>query len=129
MSGRQLPLKRLSMFFMVLVFLMLILSLIALYQIFEAYSRTKTLDIMSIALSLSAIFLSVYVLSQMRRKPIRLGFEIPNVVTVMECTSCNYRSIRKFQRGDYIFKDVGFCPKCSGRILISSIYREIREKD
>ena len=114
--------------FMILVFLMLTLSLAALYQIFEAYSRTKTLDPASIMLSASAIVLSIYILSMMRAKPIKLGFEASKVSTVLQCTSCDYKNVRRFQRGDYIFKDAGPCPKCNGRMLISSIYREVIEK-
>ena len=116
--------RRISSLFMVLVFLMLVLSLAALYQIFEAYSKTKTLDFASAMLSVSAIALSIYILSMMRRKPVKLGFEPPKVSTVLECLSCNYKKVRKFERGDYIFKDAGLCPKCNSKMLISSIYRE-----
>ena len=45
-------------------------------------------------------------------------------VTVVKCSNsnCNFREEREFKRGDYIFKEVGNCPKCNSILLIESIY-------
>jgi len=45
-------------------------------------------------------------------------------VTVIKCSNsdCNFREEREFKRGDYVFKEVGNCPKCNNPLLIESIY-------
>jgi len=47
-----------------------------------------------------------------------------NVVTMAECGKCDFKSLRKFERGDYVFKPVEKCPKCSDPMTITSIYFE-----
>ena len=128
MSGESLPAKRVSSLFIILVSIMLVLSMAALYQIFETYSKSRKLDLASVVLSSSAIALSTYMLLQTRRKPIKLGFEVPPVSTVIECTNCTYKVVRNFERGDYVFKEIRLCPKCNGMMIISSIYREAKKK-
>lgn len=43
-------------------------------------------------------------------------------VTVVNCYGCDYREIRGFQKGDYIFKKLGACSACSSEQYISAIY-------
>ncbi len=117
------PARRISTFFMVMVMIMLVLSITALYQAIEAYRR-GSLDLPSIMLSGGALALSMYMLIQMRSKPLKLGFEMTKVSTTIECLNCSYKMVRKFERGDYVFKRIGECPKCRGEMIISSIYRE-----
>ncbi|MFQ6094928.1 MAG: hypothetical protein ACE5NN_02180 [Candidatus Bathyarchaeia archaeon] len=121
------PARRISSIFMILVFVMLILSVAALYQVIEAYRR-GTVDITNIILSLSAIAVSTYMLLQLRAKPLKLGFEMQEVSTTIECPKCGYKNSREFKRGDFIFKTVEQCPKCNDNMIISSIYRKPEEK-
>lgn len=51
-----------------------------------------------------------------------LEVEKYRTVTIIKCGKCNYREERKFQRGDYIFKQVGTCKKCFGNLYIDDIY-------
>ncbi len=106
---------------------MLILSVAALYQVVEAY-RSGTLDLASIVLGLSAIGISLYMLLQLKMKPLKLGFEPQKVLTTVECQKCGYKNIREFQQGDFIFKTVEPCPKCNEEAVISSIHRKPEEK-
>lgn len=46
------------------------------------------------------------------------------IVTVVECKKCNYKSIDKFKKDDYVFKNAGNCPKCNEPMLITAIYNE-----
>lgn len=121
------PARRISSIFMILVFVMLILSVAALYQVIEAYRR-GTVDIANIILSLSAIAVSTYMLFQLRAKPLKLGFEMQEVSTTIKCPKCGYKNSREFKRGDFIFKTVEQCPKCNDNMIISSIYRKPEEK-
>ncbi|WXG40844.1 MAG: hypothetical protein WED07_08730 [Candidatus Freyarchaeum deiterrae] len=43
-------------------------------------------------------------------------------VTVVNCYGCDYREIREFQKGDYIFKKLGACSACGSEQYISAIY-------
>ncbi|NHV45711.1 MAG: hypothetical protein HA493_03625 [Candidatus Verstraetearchaeota archaeon] len=45
-----------------------------------------------------------------------------NVITVIACKNCNYREERPFMEGDYVFKELGSCKKCSGTSYIHAIY-------
>lgn len=51
-----------------------------------------------------------------------LEMEKYHTITVIKCEKCDYKEERKFQRGDYIFKQVGTCGKCSGNLYIDDIY-------
>lgn len=44
------------------------------------------------------------------------------VMTVIGCKNCDMREERAFIQGDYIFKDMGPCKKCSGSSYIKAIY-------
>jgi len=127
--GEKSEIKRAPTFFMAVILVMLIMSLAALLLAIEAYITQGSLETMNIILSVSAIALSVYLLLQMRRKPLIPDLEVLKVLTVIQCARCDYRSIRDFSKGDYVLKEVGSCPKCSGTLLIHSIFREVEKKE
>jgi len=123
------PARRISSIFMIVVFVMLILSLASLYQVVEDY-RKGTPNLANIILSLSAISISLYMLLQLRAKPLKLGFETQKVLTTVECPKCGYTNIRDFQQGDYILKVLERCPKCNEEMtIVSSIYRKPEKKE
>ena len=45
--------------------------------------------------------------------------------TVQKCKSCNNEIKRKFNEGDYIFKETLPCESCKGLLRIEKIYGEI----
>ena len=45
--------------------------------------------------------------------------------TVEKCDSCNKETKRKFNEGDYIFKNTTTCESCKGQLKIEKIYGEI----
>ncbi|MDH7556466.1 MAG: hypothetical protein ACQXXL_07640 [Candidatus Methanosuratincola sp.] len=55
--------------------------------------------------------------------------EAENVITVIACRSCGQVEERSFAQGDYIFKDMGQCKKCSGPSFIKSIYSVSPKKE
>ncbi|MFZ0965100.1 MAG: hypothetical protein WAN82_00530, partial [Candidatus Bathyarchaeia archaeon] len=75
------------------------------------------------------VALSTYVLFQTRRRILRLRIVAPSITTTIECKKCGFKSVREFQRGDYIFKEVEPCQKCSDKMLITVISREVKEKE
>lgn len=48
--------------------------------------------------------------------------EKENAITVIGCKGCDIREERAFQTGDYMFKELGACKKCSGASYIKAIY-------
>lgn len=53
---------------------------------------------------------------------------LPRIFSVVECKKCGFKSLNKFQKGDYIFKSDGNCQKCNEPMLITSIYAEETKK-
>ena len=53
-----------------------------------------------------------------------------NVVcyTVDECTNCKSSFQRKFNSGDYLFKETSPCKSCNGKLTITRIFGETIEK-
>ncbi|MCW4019934.1 MAG: hypothetical protein NWF14_01705 [Candidatus Bathyarchaeota archaeon] len=121
--------NRTPFFFIAVVSVLLVLSFFSLYQAVETYRNTGSPDLVPVFLSISAIVMSSYMILQMRRKPLKLGFEMPKVSTTIQCSSCSFKSVREFQKGDYIMKAVETCPECKGSAFIAYIYREVKEKE
>ncbi len=119
--------KKISTIFIVIISVMLILSIAALFQVFESYRRGR-LDTANLILSVSAVTISIYMLLQLRVKPLKLGFEPQKVLTTIECVSCGYKMTREFKAGDFMFKKVESCPQCNERMIISSIYKAPQQK-
>jgi len=69
-----------------------------------------------------------YMLIQTKRRTLRLPIEAQQVATTILCQKCGFKNIRNFQRGDYVFKETEQCPKCNEKMIIASIYREVKEE-
>ena len=45
------------------------------------------------------------------------------IEVLVKCTNCEYKEIRKFERGLFVFKNLGTCPSCNeGTLYVHSIY-------
>jgi len=114
---------------LLIIFVTLALSLSALILAIQAYNYGN--DVVAAYLLLIGfigVASSTYVLFQTRKRIMRLRIETPLITTTIECRKCGFKSVREFQRGDYIFKEVEPCQKCNEKMLITAIYREVREK-
>ena len=50
------------------------------------------------------------------------------VMSLLRCYECNYRELREAKKGEYVYKNMGECPKCgSNRYYIERIYLEREE--
>ena len=124
---------RISSFVFLVVFVTLALSIIALIS-GAIVGSTSTGNIQAsayllLALGLLGIAMSTYVLVQTRRRLSKLKIIVPPVNTTVECKKCGIKNIREFQRGDYIFKETEPCQKCNDKMLITAIFREVKEKE
>jgi len=120
---------KISSFVLMIIFIALALSLTALILAINAFSIGQEVPAgYLLIIGFLGVAVSTYVLFQTRRRIMRLRIEAPAITTTIECRKCNFKSVREFQRGDYIFKEVEPCQKCNDKMLITAIYREVREK-
>jgi len=119
---------RISSFVLLVIFITLALSLIALILAISAFNSNEIATYYLLLIGFLGVALSTYVLFQTRKRIKRLSIKTPSVTTTIECRKCGFKSIRDFQRGDYIFKEVDPCQKCNENMLITAIYREVEEK-
>jgi hypothetical protein len=125
---------KISSYMLMIIFITLILSLAALIIAVGVYTNPSLIqnsDIVTGLLLLMGFFgvaLSSYLLFQTRRRIMRLRMETPPITTTIECKKCGVKSTREFQRGDFIFKELEPCQKCNDKMIITAIYREIKEK-
>lgn len=120
---------KISTFVLLVIFITIILSLAAIIFAIQAFSTGQ--DIVAGYLLLIGFLgaaLSTYILLQTRKRMLRLRIKTPPITTTIECRKCSFKSVRDFQRGDYIFKEVDPCQKCNENMLITAIYREVKER-
>ncbi|MEM3627155.1 MAG: hypothetical protein QXZ25_03935 [Candidatus Bathyarchaeia archaeon] len=124
------PTTRISSFMLMIIFIALAISLAALILAVNAFSDGN--EVMAgylLLIGFLGAVMSTYILFQTRRRILRLRIETPSITTTIECVRCGFKSVREFQRGDYIFKAVEPCQKCNEKMLITAIYREAKEKE
>jgi len=119
---------RISSFVLIIIFITLALALAALILAIYLYNTEPTIAVYWLLLGFIGLALSTYVLFQTRQRILRLRIETPPITTTIECRKCGFKSVREFQRGDYVFKEVEPCQKCNEKMIITAIYREVREK-
>lgn len=121
---------RISTYLMMIVLIVLALSIVALMLSVNAFIvGNLTVAGYLLAIAFIAMGLSVYVLLQSRKRAASMKIEAPKVMTTIECKKCNFKSVREFQRGDFIFKDLDPCQKCNDKMIITAIYKEVKEKE
>ena len=123
------PVRRISPFLLVIILIVFILSLSALFMAVQSLiDQTDILNSYSfLAIGFFGVAISMYMLLQTRGKPMHVALEMPKVITTLECPKCDFKSIRDFQRDDYIFKKTGPCQKCNETMTITAIYREAKK--
>jgi hypothetical protein len=122
------PTTGISSFSLVMIFITVILSTIALFLGLSTYESQDLSAVPYMLIGFIGLAISAYMLLQFRRKPLRAAFEMPKVITTILCQKCGFKNIRDFESGDYIFKEAESCPKCSEKMMIAAIYREVKEK-
>jgi len=60
------------------------------------------------------------------RAPPPLGHKY-ETVSILKCSKCDYTEIRDFKRGDYVFKEMGDCRECYGKLYIKAIYSTLED--
>jgi hypothetical protein len=117
------------MFLVVLV--VLVLSIVALGLAALQWLSGDILNAMYfVGVGAVAMVVSAYFLLQSRRAVVTAKMEPAKVVTTIECRKCGVKTVRDFQRGDYVYKELEACQKCpDDKMIITSIYKEVKEKE
>jgi hypothetical protein len=123
------PTARISGFVIMVVFICLALSFAALIYAVNIFDQSSEAAWILLLMGFLGVTLSTYVLFQTRRRLSRLKIVVPPVTTTTECRKCGFKNVREFQRGDYIFKEGETCQKCNEKMMITAIYREVKEKE
>jgi hypothetical protein len=123
--------KKISNYLTMIVLIVIALSIISLILAANAYFIGQTLAAGFLAIiGIVALTMSVFTLFQSKRQVAQMKIEIPKVMTTVEC-KCGTKTVREFQRGDYVYKDLDVpCQKCPNtRQMITAIYKEVKEKE
>lgn len=126
--------KKLSGYLTIIVMVVMALSLIAIFVAIETYifEGDQLAAMILGGIGAIALAMSLFLLYQSRKQAAEVKIEIPKVMTTIECQNkeCNYKTVREFQRGDYVFKELdAACQKCGGKQMVSAIYKEVKEKE
>ena len=120
---------KISTYLMMIVLIVLALSIVSLVSAVYVYETDFEFAVILLAMGILAMGMSVYVLLQSRKRMASMKIEAPKVMTTVECKKCNFKSVREFQRGDFVFKDLEPCQKCNEKMIITAIYKEVKEKE
>jgi hypothetical protein len=123
--------QRVSSYSLAVIFGTLILAFICLALALLTYSSKvgiTTTGVVFLVIGFAGLISATYMLIQARGHMVHIKIEIPPVMTTVACQKCGFKNVRTFERGDYVFKQAGPCPKCNDKLLVSAIYREVKEK-
>jgi len=121
---------KISTFVFMIVLLVMALSLVSFALAVNAFALGE--DIVAaylVVIGVIALALSTYVLLQSRRRMTTMKLATPSMMTTIECRKCGFKSVREFQRGDYVFKELDKCQKCDDKMIITAISKEVKEKE
>jgi len=125
--------NKISNYLMMIVLVVLALSLVALFVAVQTYIDGDQLTALIFAgIGSISLAMCLFLLYQSRKQAAQVKTDIPKVMTTIECQNkaCASKTVREFQRGDYVFKDLDeACSKCSGKQMITAIYKEVKEKE
>lgn len=133
MSGDTAPFAGAGQNWVTLVAMIIVgaLALVSLYMGFQAYGNNEVeTAFMYLIIGTSGFVAIGY--SLFRSKPVKdekLDPKEQEVITTLECSQCNLKRVREFQRGDYLFKRDEPCNRCEGMMVITRIHtREEKKK-
>jgi len=119
---------KISTAFLIIIFLTLILSFVAIYFAIYQFLLKQEMDALSwLLIGFIGLSVATYMLYQTKRR-IRISIKPQVVMTTLLCEKCGFKNLREFKRGDYVFKETDEkCPKCNENMYIAAIYREVKE--
>ena len=97
---------KISTAFLIIIFLTLILSFVAIYISISAviWESDYAGALSWLLIGFIGLSLATYMLYQTRRR-IRISIKPQPVMTTLICEKCGFKNLREFKRGDYVFKE------------------------
>jgi hypothetical protein len=108
-----------------------IFSLLSLWLGFQAYgSDNPDQAIYYIVIGAAGIAAIGYMFFRTKAVSSTKKPDVPEVevVTILECPSCDLKRVRDFKRGDYVYKDDEPCTRCEGTMVITGIHKRAEPK-
>jgi hypothetical protein len=96
---------------------MLYRGILTMKEDMEGFYYTAFISLIGVMLAASSII-------QIRRRIATAARAGLKVLTVTICDKCNFKAIRNFTLGDFVYKEVGKCQQCDGMAYITQIYQE-----
>ncbi len=128
--------NKISNYLMLTVLIVVALAVVALLLAVQTFiwggQDSQLAAIILAGIGLIALAIAGFLIHQSRKQAAEVKLEIPKVMSIIECQNkeCSNKTIREFQRGDYVFKNLDVpCPKCNSKQMITAAYKEIREKE
>lgn len=123
--------NKISTFVLAAIYITLILAIVSIIVAVSAFYQGEPIETTLSMLVIGAIAMALagYILFQSRKRVASLKTAFLPILTTVECVKCGIRTVREFQRGDYVYKELDKCAKCEDKQVITAIYREIKEKE
>ncbi|MGQ9680784.1 MAG: hypothetical protein ACUVV4_08500 [Candidatus Bathyarchaeia archaeon] len=125
-GGVEYPAFNISLITLLAIALIGVFSLFAIYQGLQSYND-KDMEQAYYYMLIGIFGFAAMGFMFFRSKTlIKSRLELPKaeVLTTIECGKCGYKIVRKFERGDYIFKNNIPCTKCDGMMTITKVHRK-----
>ena len=124
------PIMSLSWVTLAVVVVIGIFSLLSLWMGFQSYGGDNPEQAMYYIIIGTAGFAAIGYMFFRTKSITTKKPEIPkvNVVSILECPSCDLKRVRDFQRGDYIYKNDEPCTRCDNSMLITGIHKRAEDK-
>lgn len=134
MNSAVSPASRVSPFLLATILVTLFLSMVLIYTGVNQYVTPQgdpSTGSLYVLLGGGTLALSTYMLIITRKRMLKIITpEMQPLSTTLTCKKCGLNDTREFQRGDFVFKKTDKkCPRDNEDMMISAIYREIKEKE
>ena len=105
------------------------IGIASLFMGFQNYGTEDEYFTIYVFLGVSCFAAIGYFFFRREASPKKSDIPTVNIVTVLECGSCNLKRIRDFKPGDYVNKNDEPCTRCDGNMRIIGIHRRSDPKD
>lgn len=97
----------------------LLLTLGLIFAIWGLFSGPPYNYILWVLAAISLIVLVIVLIRDLRGTP---KLEFSEVRRLVACESCGVESEGPFESSDFVFREVGKCPRCGGSLYIKALY-------
>jgi hypothetical protein len=124
--------KRVSPYLLAILMIAVVLAFISILEGASAYLNDDLSNgTLFLAVGASTFIVAAYLILQTRSRMLKQSVEFPKVNTSLECSKCGNKTLREFQRGDFVYRKIeDQCTKCNEKAMtINAIYREVKDKE